>query len=119
MTTCGARGKNQTGPDDWYRRRGRQAYPCDVRETGPFDEIVGLLVTTAQAHHAATGGVNPKWAAWYAEHLHTDLSRVLSADIEPDELENWLINADRRFRDEAQSVSWPKAYAGWLVADYG
>ena len=31
------------------------------------------------------------------------------------ELENWLIDADRRYREEPQTRSWPKAYATWLL----
>lgn len=82
------------------------------------DEIVGHLVATAKAHHAATGGVNPQWARWYAEHLVDDLNQSLNSDMEVDELETWLTAADRRYRDEPQTTSWPKAYAAWLRADY-
>jgi hypothetical protein len=49
-------------------------------------ELVGYLVTTAKAHHKATGGVNPQWAECYTEHLITDVNRVLNADMSVDEL---------------------------------
>ncbi len=84
-----------------------------------FDEIVGYLVETAKAHHAATGGVNPKWARWYAERLLDDLNTALDVEMDVDELEAWLVAADRRYREEPQTVSWPKAYAAWLRSDYG
>ena len=84
----------------------------------PFDEIVGYLVATAKAHHAATGGVNPEWARWYAEHLIEDLNSVFSSEIESDELADWLAEADARYRSEPQTSSWPKAYAAWLIAEY-
>lgn len=83
-----------------------------------FDEIVAYLVATARAHHAATGGVNPEWARWYAEHLVDDLNSVLSSDIEVDELADWLAEADHRFRREPQTSSWPKAYATRLIEEY-
>ena len=83
-----------------------------------FDEIVSHLVATAKAHHAATGGVNPEWAHWYAEHLVDDLNSVLSSDIEADELADWLAGADRRYRSEPQTSSWPKAYSVWLIEKY-
>jgi hypothetical protein len=83
------------------------------------DELVGYLIETAKAHHAATGGVNPQWARWYAEHLLDDLSSNLDADMDLDQLESWLIAADERYRQEPQDVSWPKAYAAWLREDYG
>jgi hypothetical protein len=78
------------------------------------DEVVGFLVTTAKAHHAATGGVNPRWARWYAERLVVDLNEALSADMSVDQLEEWLTAADERYRSEPQEQSWPKAYAAWL-----
>jgi hypothetical protein len=50
-------------------------------------ELEGYLVTTAKAHHKATGGVNPQWAEWYAEHLITDVNRtpVLGSGSSPSE----------------------------------
>ncbi len=78
-------------------------------------ELVGYLVTTAKAHHKATGGVNPQWAEWYAEHLITDVNRVLNADMSVDELAEWLIGADRRYHEEGPELSWPKVYASWLL----
>ena len=83
-----------------------------------FDEIVGYLVATAKTHHAVTGGVNPEWARWYAEHLIDDLSSVLSSEIEIDELADWLAEADDRYRSDPQTSSWPKAYAAWLIEEY-
>lgn len=83
------------------------------------DEIVGHLVETARAHHAETGGVNPQWARWYAEHLLDDLNSGLDSDMDLDQLESWLIAADERYRQGPQDVSWPKAYAAWLREDYG
>lgn len=84
-----------------------------------FDEIVGELVATARAHHEATGGENPQWARWYAEHLIEDLNSSLGSEMDVEELEEWLIDADRRYRGEPQTRSWPKAYAGWLLAGDG
>ena len=84
---------------------------------GPNDEVVGYLVATAKAHHAATGGVNPRWAHWYAEHLVDDLNRALDADMSVDQLEKWLTAADERYRQEPGELSWPRAYAAWLRAD--
>ena len=83
-----------------------------------FDEIVGYLVATAAAHHAATGGVNPQWAGWYATNLVDDLNSVFSSEIEVDELADWLAEADHRYRNEPQTSSWPKAYATWLIEDH-
>lgn len=81
-----------------------------------FDEVVSDLVATARAHHEATGGENAQWARWYAEHLIEDLDSSLGSEMDVGELEAWLVDADRRYRDEPQTKSWPKAYASWLLA---
>lgn len=90
-----------------------------MSESDQFEEIVGHLVATAKAHHAATGGINAQWARWYAEHVIDDLNKVLGAELDVEELELWLTDADRRYRNEPQTRSWPKAYAGWLIEAHG
>lgn len=89
-----------------------------MAESDRSDEIVGYLVATAKAHHAATGGVNTHWAHWYAENLLDDLNRALRAEMDVGELETWLGLADSRYQSEPQTTSWPKAYAAWLRSDY-
>lgn len=78
-------------------------------------DLVGLFIATAQAHHRETGGVNPQWAQWYAEHLVEDLNRVADEEMTVEELTTWLEGADRRYREEEPEQSWPKAYASWLL----
>lgn len=90
-----------------------------MTEVVPPGKIVGLLVNTARAHHEATGGVNPEWASWYAERMIDELNGALEADIDTDELADWLADADRRYRAGPQTESWPKAYARWLVDEFG
>lgn len=80
---------------------------------------MGHLVATAEAHHAATGGINSRWARWYAEHVVDDLNEALEAQFNVEALEAWLADADHRYRNEPQTRSWPKAYAGWLIEDHG
>lgn len=81
-----------------------------------FNTLVGHLVNTARAHHTATGGVNPQWSDWYAEHLVDDVNRILGTEKSVEELATWLAEADLRYRSEEQDMSWPKAYATWLLA---
>ena len=88
-----------------------------MSDSETFDKIVHHLVRTAQAHHEATGGVNPAWAQWYAERLVNDLNEVLGSEMEVDGLADWLTEADRRYREEPQDHSWPKAYAAWLMSE--
>lgn len=88
-----------------------------MSDSNLLDAVADRLVTTAGAHHEATGGANQQWARWYAEHLIDDLNETLQSDMEIDELERWLADADRRYREEPQAGSWPKIYAGWLIAE--
>jgi hypothetical protein len=87
-----------------------------VVEPSLHHEVVGVLINTAKAHHDATGGPNPQWAEWYAEHAVDDLNRLLGSDMTAIELAEWLALADLRYREENPEESWPKAYASWLLA---
>lgn len=83
-----------------------------------LEELVALLKKTARAHHEATGGINPDWAMWYAERLIEDgVNEPLDRDMTADELSSWLAEADRRYKREEPHMSWPRAYAKWLVED--
>jgi aromatic ring-opening dioxygenase catalytic subunit (LigB family) len=86
-----------------------------MSDSKTFDAVVHNLVRTAKAHHEATGGVNPEWARWYAEYVVDDLNDVLGSGMDVEELADWLTEADRRYREEPQEHSWPKAYAAWLI----
>ena len=86
-----------------------------MSDSETFDAVRHHLVRTAKAHHEATGGTNPAWAQWYAEYVVDDLNEALGSDMEVDDLASWLAEADRRYREEPQENSWPKAYAAWLM----
>lgn len=73
------------------------------------------MVETARAHHAATGGPNPQWADWYAEHMVHELNETLNIDWSTGQLSVWLTQSDIRYRGEEPDVSWPHAYADWIV----
>ncbi len=84
-----------------------------------FNDLVGFLVATARAHHNATGGDNPDWAHWYAKRMIDDVNATLGKSLEFDDLADWLLGADRRYRSDDQHEGWPKAYARWLIEDLG
>lgn len=87
-----------------------------VVEPSLHHEVVSVLINTAKAHHDATGGPNPQWAEWYAEHAVDDINQLLSSEMTAIELAEWLAQADLRYREENPEESWPKAYASWLLA---
>ncbi|HSJ82288.1 MAG TPA: hypothetical protein VLA91_00575 [Acidimicrobiia bacterium] len=87
-----------------------------VADPSLHHEVVSVLINTAKAHHDATGGPNPGWAEWYAEHAVDELNQVLGSEMTVIELAEWLAQADIRYREEKPEESWPKAYASWLLA---
>ena len=82
-----------------------------------LDGLVERLKATARAHHEATGGVNPAWAEWYAEHMIDDISEFSKKEMTVEALSEWLAEADRRYRSETPDMSWPRAYATWMLQD--
>lgn len=90
-----------------------------MEERDQFVELVGHLVATARAHHSATGGDNPDWAHWYAERMLDDVNATLATSVEFHALAHWLLDADRRYRSDDQEEGWPKAYARWMIEDFG
>lgn len=83
------------------------------------NRLIELLVKTARAHHAATGGENPRWATWYAEHSVDEVNDLSDLQMSISELAAWFSEADRRYRSEEPEESWPKAYASWLLDQQG
>ena len=76
--------------------------------------LTDLFIEAAQAHHKATGGANPNWADWYADHLLVALGEATGRPMNKTELRDWLLNADARFSAEPQDKKWPMAYAEWM-----
>jgi hypothetical protein len=80
---------------------------------------MSVLVETARAHHAATGGPNPRWAEWYAERAVLKVNRVLGSQMTVEDLAGWLTAADLRYTTEQPEMSWPRAYATWMLEQMG
>lgn len=88
-----------------------------VTQADETTELMGVLVQTSRAHHAATGGPNPRWAEWYANHAIQEVNRLLGSEMTVGDLEAWLFGADRRYTSEQPDQSWPRAYATWLLEE--
>ncbi len=86
-----------------------------MSERATHPDLVAILTRTAKAHHAATGGPNPDWPSWYAEHAVDEINELLGDEMGVSELADWLEAADRRYRAEEPEESWPRAYATWLL----
>ncbi len=90
-----------------------------MADSSQLIDLAGHLVDTARAHHAATGGVNPEWATWYSARLVDAVNEALGSQLDQGELHDWLVAADLRYRSDDQDEGWPKAYARWLIEDFG
>lgn len=90
-----------------------------VSDQSTHHDLVRVLIRTAKAHHAATGGPNPDWARWYADHAVDEISELLGGEMGISDLATWLEEADRRYRAEEPEEAWPRAYASWLLAEHG
>jgi hypothetical protein len=90
-----------------------------MSQTDKTKELMSVLVETARAHHAATGGPNPRWAEWYAEAAILELNRVLEGEMTVSDLADWLTAADLRYTSEQPDLSWPRAYATWMLEQLG
>ncbi len=86
-----------------------------MSEDTELEGLKELLKETARAHHAATGGVNARWALWYAEYLSRRVGVYLDPAPSVATLEKWLITADEVYRADERNVSWPRFYAGFIL----
>ena len=83
------------------------------------DELRGLLAETAHAHHEATGGVNPEWAAWYADYLFGKIDPYVGFSPDRATIEGWLTAAEQRHQtEEPDEKYWPTLYARYILEDY-
>jgi hypothetical protein len=78
-------------------------------------ELGRLFGAVARSHHEETGGVNPNWAHWYAGRLSGQIDPLIGYSPEAEEIEAWLVEADRRYRAEAPDVPWPFFYAEMIL----
>lgn len=77
-----------------------------------------LLGAAGRAHHAEFGGPNPGWPEWYAAHVHSQIAEHVGFEPSPEELADWLREADERHRSEAPDAGWPQFYAELILDSY-
>lgn len=80
--------------------------------------LARLLAATARAHHEATGGINERWALWYAEKMAGDIDEFVGYSPAVETVEQWLIAADERYRAESPDDRWPPYYARLFIEEY-
>lgn len=90
-----------------------------VTAMGPEAAIADLLRGIHEEHadaFAATNGVDPEWALWYAERLASPLGALLGTSFEPHALAETLSELDARYRADGVASAWPEFYAAQLAA---
>jgi len=81
-------------------------------------EVARLLVETGHAHHAAyaaSDGVDPEWATWYAPYLQAHLEDRLGRKVTRSELTYLLIKSEREHDAADDDSAWPDYYAGVIL----
>jgi hypothetical protein len=85
------------------------------------DQIAALMREAGKAHHrahASTGGENPEWARWYADHLAQPLGAALGRTFSAERLAQDLAAVDAEHRARAPEADWPDYYAEWFLDRY-
>lgn len=83
------------------------------------EQLADLLKRTGDAHHIAfeeTGGLDPEWARWYAEHLRPELGDSLGRSLSNDEIADILVAAQDDLDTSGATEPWPEFYATHILA---
>jgi hypothetical protein len=96
-------------------------YRGDGMSTELAAELIELFQKTIDEHKLAfqsTQGADPDWPIWYAEHLYTELSRILQANFTRSELIYLLVLVDKEQRLRAPGSDWRRYYAQFFLDRY-
>jgi hypothetical protein len=87
-------------------------------DPSPRRGLQAALQAAGPAHHVAfteTGGEDPEWPLWYAEHLIEKLRNLLSQPHLTTSRLVWaLVAADDAYTAEQPALSWQEFYADRL-----
>ena len=84
------------------------------------DDLAALIKQTGEAHHAAyaaSDGVDPEWAMWYAAHFQTLVGDQLGRALTRSEIVYLLSLAQKRADETGSSTPWPLFYAEVFLAE--
>jgi glutaredoxin len=71
-----------------------------------------------QAAFAATGGDDPEWPLWYADHLQKPLEEALGTEFYKSQLIYCLMNADFEHTARAPDSDWAGFFASEFIEHY-
>ncbi|UCD23073.1 MAG: hypothetical protein JSW51_08370, partial [Gemmatimonadota bacterium] len=77
-----------------------------------------LFHSVGKAHHKAyrdSGGADPEWPAWYAEHLHGELVNLVDSELSKSQLIYLLVLADKKRSKKKPKGDWPRYYAKFVL----
>lgn len=84
-------------------------------------DLAALFEETGKAHHdafSATGGADPDWAIWYANHLHDRIGKYLTGDQTRTDLIVALVDAAAEHGARGEHEPWAEFYAKYFCERY-
>ena len=87
-----------------------------------FEEIMEILQQTKREHSKAfrqTGGSDPDWPLWYANHLvASDIEEVLDAKLTKSMWVYLLVKIANEHDANAPGAEWSRYFAKYLIDKY-
>ncbi len=84
-------------------------------------QLEALFQETGQAHHEAfveSGGEDPEWPLWYAEHALEKLKELLNVSFTKSQLVYLLLTASNEQQVRAPGADWAWYYARFFQERY-
>ena len=84
-------------------------------------DLTALFQKIGQDHHQVfidTDGADPEWPAWYADHLHEELTKILNAGFTKSELIYLLVLVEKEREIEAPGSDWLMYYSNFFIDRY-
>lgn len=92
------------------------------RTTTMLEQLRAMFQETVKAHHQAyqeSGGEDPEWPLWYADHLMAGLGKILNATFTKSELIYLLMLVEKERSLKAPGSDWATYYARFFDDRYG
>ena len=115
FATAAAR-SGERPPDPAVRSQAPTPKLPGMADQDQVTQLGRLLGAAARDHHEEHGGEPaPNWADWYANWLVGKIDAHVGFEPTVEEITEWLVEADRRYRSEEPDIKWPYFYAELIL----